>query len=98
MNIFTKLLSLFNSSQKNTEEKLNKNTSLKVSNELKDFLENEVLDGLNITPEKFWSSFEKIVNKFSPKNKELLAKREDIQSKIDHWHLERKGSEHDHSE
>ena len=98
MNIFTKLLSLFNSSQKNTEEKLNKNTSLKVSNELKDVLENEVLDGLNITPEKFWSSFEKIVNEFSPKNKELLAKREDIQSTIDHWHLERKGSEHDHSE
>ena len=84
MNIFTKLLSLFGSPQKNTEEKLNKNTSLKVSNELKDFLENEVLDGLNITPEKFWSSFEKIVNEFSPKNKELLAKREDIQSKIDH--------------
>jgi hypothetical protein len=37
MNIFTKLLSLFSSSQKNTEEKLNTNTSLKVSNELKDF-------------------------------------------------------------
>ena len=89
MNIFTKLLSLFSSSQKNTEEKLNTNTSLKVSNELKDFLENEVLNGLNITPEKFWSSFEKIVNDFSPKNKELLAKIEDIQSKIDHWHLER---------
>ena len=98
MNIFTKLLSLFSSPQENSEEKLNTNTSLKVSNELKDFLENEVLDGLEITPEKFWSSFEEIVNEFSPKNKELLAKREDIQSKIDHWHLERKGSEHDHAE
>ena len=95
MNIFTKLLSLFSSPKENSEEKLNTNTSLKVSNELKDFLENEVLDGLEITPEKFWSSFEEIVNEFSPKNKELLAKREDIQSKIDHWHLERKGSEHD---
>ena len=98
MNIFTKLLSLFSSPKENSEEKLNTNTSLKVSNELKDFLENEVLDGLEITPEKFWSSFEEIVNEFSPKNKELLAKREDIQSKIDHWHRERKGSEHDHSE
>ena len=98
MNIFTKLLSLFSSPQENSEEKLNTNTSLKVSNELKDFLENEVLDGLEITPEKFWSSFEEIVNEFSPKNKELLAKREDIQSKIDHWHLQRKGFEHDHAE
>ena len=84
MNIFTKLLSLFSSPNENSEEKLNTNTSLKVSNELKDFLENEVLDGLEITPEKFWPSFEEIVNEFSPKNKELLAKREDIQSKIDH--------------
>ncbi len=48
MNIFTKLLSLFSSPQENSEEKLNTNTSLKVSNELKDFLENEVLDGLEI--------------------------------------------------
>ena len=98
MNIFTKLLSLFSSPQDNLEEKFSTNASLKVSNELKGFLENEVLDGLNITPEKFWSSFEEIVSEFSPRNKELLAKREDIQSKIDNWHLERKGSEHDHSE
>ncbi|MDC0420968.1 malate synthase G [Gammaproteobacteria bacterium] len=98
MNIFTKLLSLFSSPQENSEKKLNTNASLKVSNELKGFLENEVLDGLNITPKNFWSSFEEIVSEFSPRNKELLAKREDIQSKIDSWHLERKGSVHNHSE
>ena len=44
MNIFTKLLSLFSSPQENLEEKLSTNASLKVSNELKGFLENEVLD------------------------------------------------------
>ena len=46
MNILKKLLSFFSSPQDNSEEKLNINTSLKVTNELKDFLENEVLDGL----------------------------------------------------
>ena len=96
MNILKKLLSFFSSPQDNSEEKLNINTSLKVTNELKDFLENEVLDGLNIAPENFWSSFEEIVNNFSSRNKTLLEKREDIQSKIDQWHLERRDEEHNH--
>jgi malate synthase len=98
MNIFTKLLSLFSSPQENLEEKLSTNASLKVTNELKDFLENEVLDGLDIAPENFWSSFEEIVNNFSSRNKTLLEKREDIQSKIDQWHLKRKDVEHNHEE
>ena len=51
MNIFTKLLSLFSSPKENSEEKLNTNTSLKVSNELKDFLENEVAFGQTQHPE-----------------------------------------------
>ena len=98
MNILKKLLSFFSSPQDNSEEKLNINTSLKVTNELKDFLENEVLDGLDIAPENFWSSFEEIVNNFSSRNKTLLEKREDIQSKIDQWHLKRRDVEHNHEE
>ena len=98
MNILKKLLSLFSSPQDNSEEKLNINPSLKVTNELKDFLENEVLDGLDIAPENFWSSFEEIVNNFSSRNKALLEKREDIQSKIDQWHLKRRDVEHNHEE
>ena len=98
MNILKKLLSLFSSSQHNSEEKLNINPSLKVTNELKDFLENEVLEGLDIAPENFWSSFEEIVNNFSSRNKALLEKREDIQSKIDQWHLKRRDVEHNHEE
>ena len=98
MNILKKILSFFSSPQDNSEEKLNINTSLKVTNELKDFLENEVLDGLNIAPENFWSSFEEIVNNFSSRNKALLEKREDIQSKIDQWHLKRRDVEHNHEE
>jgi len=98
MNIFTKLASFFHSSKsKNQDSSLNP-VSLNISKHLKDFLENEVLDGLDISKEHFWSSFEEIVNEFSPRNKALLQKREDIQTQIDNWHLERKGQDFNHAE
>ena len=95
MNIFTKIASVFSSknSENNTKE-----LSLKISSDLKDFLEGEVLPGLDINANTFWESFESIVNEFAPRNKELLEKREDIQSTIDKWHLDRKGEQHNHDE
>ena len=95
MNIFTKIASVFSSknSENNTKE-----LSLKISSNLKDFLEGEVLPGLDINANTFWKSFESIVNEFAPRNKELLEKREDIQSTIDKWHLDRKGEQHNHDE
>ena len=90
MNIFKKLATLFNNQELQTVETNSDSISLTISSHLKDFLENEVLLGLDITKEHFWSSFEKIVNEFSPRNKALLQKREDIQSKIDSWHIDHK--------
>ena len=100
MNIFTKLASLFQSNDSGVDDvvKVSQSMSLKVSKDLKDFLENEVLDGLDISSDHFWTSFEEILNEFSPRNKELLEKREDIQSSIDAWHIERRDSEHNHME
>ena len=100
MNIFTKLASLFQSNDSGVDDavKASQSMSLKVSKDLKDFLENEVLDGLDISSDHFWTSFEEILNEFSPRNKELLEKREDIQSSIDAWHIERRDSEHNHME
>ncbi len=97
MNIFTKLINFFNTSKSESESGKN-STSLTISKHLQDFLENEVLDGLDITKDQFWSSFEKIINDFSPRNKALLQKREDIQTQIDKWHLERKGQDFSHEE
>jgi len=90
MNIFKKLATLFNNQEPETVKTNSDSISLTISSHLKDFLENEVLVGLDITKEHFWSSFEKIVNEFSPRNKALLQKREDIQSKIDSWHIDHK--------
>lgn len=93
MNIFKKLAALFTSQKLETHEPNSDSISLTVSSHLKDFLENEVLVGLDITKEHFWSSFEKIVNEFSPRNKALLQKREDIQSLIDAWHIKNKNED-----
>jgi len=98
MNIFKKLISFFSSSQKSSKESVKQNVSLTISEDLKEFLENEVLEGLNISSNSFWMSFEKIINEFSPKNKNLLLKREEIQSQIDQWHLERRDTEHNQDE
>ena len=75
-----------------------KNGNLEVSPELDSFLRNEVLPGLDIEPDQFWNSFETVLAEFAERNKSLLDKREDIQKKIDDWHLARKGSDHNHEE
>jgi len=68
---------------------------LTISNELEEFLRNEVLEGLDIEANNFWASLESILDEFGPRNIELLEKRETIQSQLDAWHIERKGKEHD---
>ena len=68
---------------------------LTISNELEEFLRNEVLEGLDVKANNFWASLESILDEFGPRNIELLEKRETIQSQLDAWHIERKGKEHD---
>ena len=67
--------------------------NLKISSELLDFVNEELLKGTDIEPEKFWLGFDKCVHELSPKNKELIKIREDIQKKIDDWHIKNKGNE-----
>ena len=67
--------------------------SLSVAEELSSFLSTEVLPGLEISEDHFWSSLEKIIQEFSPRNKELLDIRELMQSQIDAWHLANPGEE-----
>ncbi len=52
------------------------------------FLVNEALRGLQVDAEKFFADFSAIVHDFAPKNRELLAKRDALQLRIDDWYRE----------
>ena len=69
--------------------------NLKVSENLLNFVNNELLKETNIDPKKFWSKFDEIVHELEPKNKTLLKIREQLQKKIDEWHIQNKGKEID---
>jgi len=61
---------------------------LQVATVLFDFINNEVLPGTNCVPDVFWAGYEAIIAELAPRNRVLLAKRDELQSKIDAWHLE----------
>ena len=63
---------------------------LAIAKELYDFIENEALPGSGLNSDTYWKNFEQVVVDLSPKNKALLAKRDDIQAKIDEWHRNNK--------
>jgi malate synthase len=67
--------------------------NLSVSNELLDFINEELLKDTKISTEKFWFGFDKSVHELSKKNKELIKVREVLQKKIDSWHIENKGND-----
>ncbi len=69
--------------------------NLKVSENLLSFVNNELLKNTDISSEKFWQEFDKIVHELSPKNKELIQIREELQKKIDNWHINNKGKNTD---
>ena len=64
--------------------------SLKVSESLSKFVNEELLLDTGISPEKFWLGFEKTVNELEPKNRKLINIRETLQKKIDDWHIKNK--------
>ncbi len=64
--------------------------NLKISKSLYEFINGEVIPGLDVDKNNFWNSFDEIVHQLAPENKKLLEKREEIQKKIDDWHINNK--------
>jgi len=71
---------------------------IQVAKNLYDFVNSQAIPGTGIDPDKFWAEFDKIVNELAPRNRELLAKRDDIQEKMDSWNREHKGQKLDMAE
>jgi malate synthase len=59
---------------------------LQVATPLVRFIDDQVLPGTGIAPEKFWAGFDAIVHDLAPKNVALLAERDRLQAAIDEWH------------
>ncbi|MBF4556086.1 malate synthase G [Pseudomonas sp. p50] len=68
---------------------------LQVAKVLFDFVNNEAIPGTGLTADKFWAGADKVIHDLAPKNKALLAKRDDFQARIDGWHQARAGQPHD---
>ena len=71
---------------------ININT-LKVSENLSNFVDNELLKDTGISSDKFWLGFEQTINELEPRNRELIEFRKILQKKIDAWHIQNKGKE-----
>jgi len=68
---------------------------LEVAGELAAFIEAEALPGTGLEADAFWSGVAAIFARFAPENRRLLAVRDDLQARIDAWHLARRGAAHD---
>jgi malate synthase len=59
---------------------------LKIAPVLRDFVEREALPGTGLDAAGFWRALADIVRDLAPRNRELLARREALQQRIDEWH------------
>jgi malate synthase len=71
---------------------------IQVAKELYNFINDQAIPGTGIEAQDFWAKFDKIANELAPKNRALLAKRDDLQAKIDAYHTERAGQPHNAAE
>ena len=70
---------------------------LQVDSQLANFVEARALPGTGVSADVFWKGFSDIAHELGPRNKELLEKRETLQSQIDAWHVGRRNQLHDHA-
>ena len=73
-------------------------SGLKIDAKLAAFVEGEVLAPLGKDAGPFWAGFAKLLDEYVPRNRALLAKRDDLQTRIDAWHVERAGKPIDPAE
>ncbi|MFC8931442.1 malate synthase G [Rhodococcus sp. NPDC057135] len=66
--------------------------SLQVAKVLYDFVVEEALPGTGVDAETFWAGADKVITELAPKNRDLLAKRDDLQAQIDQWHRDHAGA------
>ena len=69
---------------------------LSVEEGLVDFIENKALPDTGVSQDNFWLGLSSLIKEMTPENRKLLRAREELQDKIDKWHVARIGKPHDH--
>ena len=69
---------------------------LQVDHRLAEFIEAQALPGTGVQADALWSGFAALLADLAPKNRALLAKRDDLQARIDAWHRAHRAAPHDH--
>ncbi len=65
---------------------------LEVAEQLHRFVAEEALPGTGLAADSFWDGVASIIADLAPRNRELLARREELQARIDAWHREHPGT------
>ncbi|MBN0973594.1 malate synthase G [Gordonia sp. BP-119] len=66
---------------------------LQVATVLHDFINNEALPGTGVDADAFWAGAASVIADLAPRNRELLAVRNDLQTKLDAWHRDHKDAD-----
>ncbi|WLP90639.1 malate synthase G [Gordonia sp. NB41Y] len=66
---------------------------LQIATVLYDFINDEALPGTGVDKDAFWSGAAAVIKDLAPKNKALLAVRDELQAKIDDWHRAHDGAD-----
>ena len=66
-------------------------SGLQVAEVLDTFINDEALPGSGVARDDFWSGVASLVSDLTQRNRTLLERRDELQSQIDRWHLDRKG-------
>jgi malate synthase len=70
---------------------------LAIDKVLYDFVNQEAIPGSGVQERAFWRGFSGLVGTLTPRNTELLLRRDELQAKIDAWHRQFPGATFDHA-
>ena len=64
---------------------------LSIVRELHEFVTTELLPGTGVAADEFWRGASALIHDLAPRNRRLLARRDELQSQIDAYHLAQPG-------
>jgi len=76
-------------------QRIDKN-GLRVAEVLARFVDERALPGSGVEPDTFWSGLAALVGEMAPRNEAFLDTREEVQARIDAWHIRNRNQPHDH--